>query len=435
MCTSSVALRRALLALAMGCAGCSGGTADDEVFTAEDRALIRKMALDPATNPPTDTGNDLWRVGPANPLPPFNLATSRTTLASFGQQLFFDDGLAAPRADGAKVACVDCHEPSHWFSDGRADNRVSLGQGWTKRNSPALVNVGYYVTFGWDGRADALWAQGKHAFEGPATLNGDKLVLAQQLARRYRDRFFQVASTQLPDELLSDGPNRFTVQPRDPMSELELDFIFKVVLKAWSAYELQLTSGNAPFDRFARGDETALDAAQRRGLHLFLGKAGCISCHLGPNFTDNLYHSVGIAQSGEHVPDEDLGRYTGLQEFSKESFAPYRLGPSRAPTDDDKGRFRTKSLRQVAETAPYFHAGQLASLADVVWFYNQGGDRAGAGKVSPLLVPLGLTEPEQADLVAFLGALTGTPPSAEWTCNNARAPAASSTTTRCARIP
>ena len=73
----------------------------------------------------------------------------------------------------------------------------------------------------------------------------------------------------------------------------------------------------------------------------------------------------------------------------------------------------------MAETAPYFHAGQLKTLADVVWFYNQGGARSGAGTPSPLLVPLGLTDDEQADLVAFLGALTGVPPSANWLCNNA----------------
>ena len=115
------------------------------------------------------------------------------------------------------------------------------------------------------------------------------------------------------------------------MTEQELEGIYRSILKAWGAYELQLNAGDSPFDRFAKGDEQALDAAQRRGLHLFLGKAGCISCHLGPNFTDNLFHSVGVGQTGAHVPTEDLGRFTGLEKFNSASFAAYRIGPRACP--------------------------------------------------------------------------------------------------------
>ena len=435
MSTLSTAQARTFLALAVVCAGCSGGTADDEVFTSEERALIRTMVLDPKVTPPIDVGNDLWRLGAVLTVPPFDLQAFRLRLARFGQQLFFDDQLSSRRADGTTVACVECHHPSHWFSDPREDNGVSPGLDWTARNSPSLINVGYYVSFGWDGRADALWAQGKHAFESPATMKGDKRVLAQQVARRYSEVWRDTFQLELPQELLSDAPNRFNATPRDAMTEYELDRIYRAILQAWGAYELQLNSGDSPFDRFAMGDESALDAAQRRGLHLFLGKAGCLSCHLGPNFTDSLFHSVGVGQTGEHAPAEDLGRFAGLEKFNAMSFASYRMGPVRAATEADKGLFRTKSLRQVAQTAPYFHAGQLATLADVVWFYNQGGGQSGAGTPSPLLVPLGLSEPEQADLVAFLGALTGTPPDPGWTCNNARSPAALATTTRCAGIP
>ncbi len=431
MSRSSPARARTILVLLVVCAGCSGGTADDEVFTAEERALIRKMVLDPMVAPPTDVSNEF--MGPIVGEMPM-LKAVQAELVSLGQQLFFDDGLAGVGLDGNKVGCVTCHLPSHAFSDGRADNAVSAGIGWTRRNSPGLVNVGYYVSFGWDGRADALWAQGKHAFEAGATMSGDKLVLVQQVARRYGDRYQRVFGS-LPADLQNDGLTRFTLKPRDAGTEAELDGYYRNILKAWGAYLLQLNAGNAPFDRFAMGEEDALDTAQRRGLHVFLGKAGCISCHLGPNFTDNLYHSVGVAQSGPHAPAEDLGRFTGLQEFDKATFASYRVGPPREPTTLDKGLFRTKSLRQVAQTPPYFHAGQMPTLADVVWFYNQGGDQAGAGMPDPLLVPLGLTSEEQADLVAFLGSLTGTAIDPKLTCNSARSPAAASTTTRCASIP
>ena len=209
MSTLSPARARALLALVVVCAGCSGGTADDEVFTAEERALMRSMILDPSVAPPIDVGNDLLRVGPASPVPPFDVQRFRLQLAKFGQQLFFDDSLSSRRADGTGVACADCHHPSHWFSDAREENGVSAGVGWTTRNAPSLMNVGYYVSFSWDGRADALWAQGKHAFESPATMKGDKLVLAQQVARRYRAVWREALQTSLPEELLSDAPNRF----------------------------------------------------------------------------------------------------------------------------------------------------------------------------------------------------------------------------------
>ncbi len=88
------------------------------------------------------------------------------------------------------------------------------------------------------------------------------------------------------------------------------------------------------------------------------------------------------------------------------------------PTAADVGRFRTKSLRNVSLTGPYMHAGQLETLKDVVWFYNRGGDRDGAGTPSPFMEPLGLSESEQSDLVLFLESLTGQPPDARWSCDN-----------------
>lgn len=419
--------RRWILALALGCTACSSGNSGDEVFTREDLALIRSMALDPSSTPPIDVSNDFLRVGafgkPATP-------AFRAALAAFGQQLFFDPGLSTPRADGSGVACATCHGPTHWFSDSRAENHVSAGVDWTGRNSPSLVNVGYYVSFGWDGQADSLWGQGKHAFEG-AAMKGDKLRLAQQLARRYAEPFRELFGWALPPELASDGASRFTAVMRDSMSEYELNLIYGCVLKAWGAYLLELSSGNAPFDDFARGDSSALSPEQVRGLQLFIGKAGCITCHLGPHFTDNRFHSVGVQQVGARVPDEDLGRYTGLQKLGAESFRPYRLGTPLPPTEADKGKFRTKSLRHVAKTPPYFHAGQKATLADVVWFYNQGGDRGGAGEPSPFLVPLELSEAEQADVVAFLHSLTGTPVRAELSCNNALPPLDATLTPHC----
>lgn len=396
------------LALLIACVGCSGGNTDDEVFTDEDLALLRSMAHDPVATPPVDVSNDVLRLGALNqPATP----AFRNKLVIFGQQLFFDTGLSTPRPDGVQVSCATCHMPG-WFGDPREANNVSLGLGWSKRNSPSLVNVGYYVTFGWDGGADSLWAQGKHAFENDRTMKGDRLHLARQVARRYGDPFEELFQARLPPALLTDAG----------VGQSDLDLVYHLVLKAWSAYELQLVSGGSRFDLFARGDFTALDPAERNGLHLFIGKAGCISCHLGPHFTDNLYHSVGVRQDGDNVPEEDLGHYSGLQKLRDVSYNDFRLLPARSPTEDDEGRFRTKGLRQVAQSAPYFHAGQVSTLAEVVSFYNQGGQRGGAGQPSPLMVPLNLTVQEQADLVAFLGSLTGSPVPARYACDNSLQP-------------
>jgi cytochrome c peroxidase len=161
---------------------------------------------------------------------------------------------------------------------------------------------------------------------------------------------------------------------------------FANVAEAISSYERTLTTGNSRFDRYARGDKSALTDAEKRGLLLFLGKAACSQCHLGPNFTDDKYYNIGLAS---HGGQPDLGRF----EVTKD--------PA------DRGGFRTPSLRNVALTAPYMHDGSMASLRDVVDFYDKGGDAA-ANK-SERMFALQLTEPEKADLIAFLRSLSGSP--------------------------
>jgi cytochrome c peroxidase len=122
----------------------------------------------------------------------------------------------------------------------------------------------------------------------------------------------------------------------------------------------------------------------QRGLALFEGKARCVKCHSGPNFTDESYHNLGV---GIDRDNPDLGRY----EVAKR--------------DINKGAFKTPTLRDVAQRGPYMHNGSLATLQEVVAFYTRGG--IPNPWLSPEMVPLHLTREEQADLVAFLTALTG----------------------------
>jgi cytochrome c peroxidase len=159
------------------------------------------------------------------------------------------------------------------------------------------------------------------------------------------------------------------------------------VAKAIAAYVRTILSGNSPYDRFQVGDKHALSPAALRGLRHFEGKShgqGCISCHVGFNFTDEDYHNIGI---GMNQANPDLGRYTVTKK------------------EAHKGAFKTPTLRDVARRPPYMHDGSLKTLEEVVAFYNKGGHRN--RWLSPLVVPLNLTISQQADVVAFLEALTG----------------------------
>ncbi len=158
-----------------------------------------------------------------------------------------------------------------------------------------------------------------------------------------------------------------------------------------------VVSDDSPYDRFVAGDDGALTERQKRGLVLFHDKAGCVACHSGPLFSDFDFHVVGAKQIGpgfQETPHEDFGRWNATE------------------LEADRWKFRTPSLRNVAETFPYMHAGGYATLREAVEFFDRGGgDHPGIprARLDPALKPLGLTAGEIDDLVAFLEALTDLP--------------------------
>jgi len=221
------------------------------------------------------------------------------------------------------------------------------------------------------------------------------------------------------------------------------------VAKAIAAYEWLLSSDGSPFDQYVAGVPGAGDAfppAAQRGLKLFIGRASCIDCHNTPLFSDGKFHDIGIPQEGAHVPTVaactnakcdcvaagdagpgtagaclPLGAFAGQEKLATQAFrrgtafddnfAANPDSPPPAPVAPDPrwiGAWRTPSLRDVAETAPYMHDGALATLGDVVWHYDQGGgkgDVIGTSELAPLL----LSAEDRDDLVVFLQTLTGTP--------------------------
>lgn len=399
---------------------CEPWTADPDGFTQEELRMLQPMALPaaPGTAPPGST-------------------------AELGQRLFFDPTLSGPiiaAHEGQRaplgvvgqekaIACADCHDPRAWFADLRSSpNNVSLGVNWTQRNSIGLTNVVRYGWWGWDGRSDSLPMQVAVAYESPRTMGGSHLRMARALwlSERHRQRYAALGlSPPLDPDLdpASPGATRFAPALPDggvgPPPSSEEQYLRAVALNAYSAiadYLAVLDSTGSPFDRFLlEGDREAMDADQRRGLKLFVGKAGCIECHHGAQFTDNRFHNLGVPQRGERVPPLDEGRFEGVKALNGSGYKTAAVDP---PAEEDHAAFRTKGLRNVAQTGPWMHAGQFETLDEVVWHYNNGGDRSGPYPVSRLMHPLELTDEEVRQLVAFLHALTGEPVPAALTCGD-----------------
>jgi cytochrome c peroxidase len=393
-------------------AACAQWTPDPDGFTEQEHALLQSMAL-PAVQP---------------------LVLSQK--AELGKRLFFDPALAAPLAvphdgqpaalgkvgEAGRVACADCHDPRAAFSDVRSSpNNVSLGVGWTGRNSPSLLNVGQYQTWAWDGRGDTLKMQVSFAYEAGKTMAGTHVRLARALWAnpKHRQRYAEAVADFPLDPALdaTSDAGRFYTQLSDggvepieqaALSAADKTYVYGVAGNAYEAmaeYIGALTSTGSPFDQFVlEGHRDALDADQRAGLKLFLGKAGCVECHSGQQFSDNQFHVLALPQRGDHVPAADQGRFDGINVHNA---SPWKSGTLDAPTEADKGAFRTKSLRNVARSGPWMHAGQFDALEEVVRYYNGGGDRSGTYVPDRRLQPLGLTSDEIRQLAGFLHALDG----------------------------
>jgi cytochrome c peroxidase len=274
-----------------------------------------------------------------------------------GRKLFFDPILSA---DGT-VACASCHDPRHGFASSSSRAIGIRGKQHT-RNAPSLLNRVYGTAFFWDGREVTLEAQALRPIENPIEM-GESVPQAVERLRTHKEYpgLFQKA---FGDGVTADN-----------------------LARALASFERVLLLGNSPVDRFRTGEIAALTEHERHGLWLYESRGGCWRCHTGANFTDEGFHNTGVSWGGKPL---DLGRYAITKR------------------EDDRGRFKTPTLRGVAATAPYMHDGSLATLEDVVEFYNRGGGKN--PHLDAAIKPLGLSKDEVRDLVAFLKALsTGGP--------------------------
>ena len=377
-----VVLLPAVLASAL-LAGCADdeGTALDLV--AEYGLEPMPSLIHPVDNPPNDERIELGRL------------------------LFFD----RIQSSDTLVACGTCHLPRFAFTDGRDLPLGPSGQGLGPerkltdplmvaegRHSPTIINVGFnrFVRQNtadgfmfWDGRKRRL----------------ENLVLLPQR------EFSEMRGDAYPIEVTVDtviarlrGIPEYEELFRAAFPEnatrvdqgLAVSAIDSVALsKSIAQFVRSVQSVNSAYDRFVGGDGAALDESERRGLRLFHEKAGCVTCHSGPMFSDFNFHVVGAKQLGpgfQGTPHDDFGRWHVTR------------------LEKDRYRFRTPSLRNVAHTAPYMHSGGYATLREVLEFKNRGGgDHPFVSDTANELTPLGLSAPELDDLEAFLEALTDLP--------------------------
>ena len=304
---------------------------------------------------------DQTRVKPALPTPviPPDNPQSHAKIA-LGAQLYFDPRLSVDNS----VSCATCHAPeTAWANHDKVDTGVAGRKG--TRNSGTVMDSAYMKFQFWDGRAQTLEEQALGPIHNPVEMGETLEHVVRKLndIAGYQTEFRRVFGT----AVTADG-----------------------IAKAIAAFERTVLSGPSPYDRFMAGDRTAMSESAVRGLELFDGTAGCDACHVGPMFSDQSFHNIGV---GMNRSNPDVGREAVTHD----------------PTD--RGKFKTPALRNVALTWPYLHDGSAATLDDVVEFYDNGG--VPNPTLDPRITPLRLTAEQRKDLVAFLQSLSGTLPRIE----------------------
>jgi len=416
---------------------------------------------DAAQDAPTDGGPDAWTrppptftdaerammatLGPLPALPPdpTNAVADDPAAARLGQALFFDARYSGPLVvasdlgavgDRGRVSCASCHS-SPAMSDARSmPDNVSLGTNFHTRNAPAILNSAYYPWTNWGGRFSRPWELSPVVSESGLTMNSSRLEVAHHLFDHYRTQYEAVFGPMEP--AIGTDMVRFPPagKPRSAMGmdgpwetmtaadQAIVNRIFVNFGKALQAYMRLIVSRSSDFDRFTAGDATAISADAQWGLRVFLGRGGCVGCHSGSHLSDGTFHNIGVAQTGMHVPAMDEGRFSSIPPlltsglnaagvFSDDRVAGAALlaGLTNPPPESTRGQFRTPTLRDLEHTGPYMHAGQMATLEEVIAYYDTGAATPPSGTLDPLIRPLGLTAEERSDLLAFLLTLTSDP--------------------------
>lgn len=363
----------------------------------------------------------LW-IGNLPPLPddPSNKYADDPRAAAFGQKLFFDTRFSS----NGKVSCATCHLTEKLFQDGTP---LANGVGKTSRRTMTIIGTAYSPWFFWDGRKDSQWAQALGPMENPVEHGGNRVFYAHIIAEHYAEEYMSLFGA-LPDisHLPSNaGPvadpeaaanwEAMSLEDREAVTRM-----YANLGKSIAAYERLLMPGESRFDRYVEAvlnndfesADKILNDDEVAGLKLFIGKANCTNCHNGPLFTNNDFHNTGVP-AAKDLP-EDIGRTKGAEEVLADEFNCLSVYSDAEPDQcmelkflvidahQQERQFKPPSLRNVSERGPYMHAGQFATLEEVLNHYNTAPE-APAGHSE--LEPLNLSQKQIEQIIAFLKTL------------------------------
>ncbi len=377
-------------------------------WSADEREMLQSLSLASLEPLPAD---------------PSNRHADDTAAARLGHRLFFDTRLSA----NGKVSCATCHVPGQEFQDGR---RLAEGVAMASRRTMPIAGTAYSPWQFWDGRADSQWSQALGPLESPVEHGGDRTQYARLVVSDYRQAYEAVFGA-LPDVAAlpsNAGPVADSAKSAawSRMPQAQRDDVTRVyanIGKAIAAYERQIGFAPSRFDRYVEAvlagrnptAESALSREEEAGLRLFIGKASCVNCHNGAMLTDNHFHNTGVGLPATALPP-DSGRSTGARQAVAAEFSCTSRWSDAKADECEELRFavteghellrayKTPSLRNVAERAPYMHAGQVATLESVVEHYD-------AAPAAPFghseLKPLRLSQKEKQQIAAFLRTLSG----------------------------
>ena len=381
-----------------------------EPWTDAERSILKSLSLQSL---------------PELPRSPSNHYADDPRAQKLGKQLFFDKKLSANQ----QLSCASCHQPEKFFTDGLPRG---VGVNATGRNTPTVVGTAWQRWFYWDGRRDSLWSQALIPFEAPDEMGSTRLAIVRyiaedpQYAKQYEALFGSidsvVRSNTLPQHAgpLSDKASKNHWYRIPVRTQKVINRMYANIGKAIAAYERTLRYQPTRFDRYveqllSQGDDASIfNEKEIAGLKLFIDpqKTQCLQCHNGAALTNHSFHNIGSGNfDGEFL---DFGRLLGLQAVLMDEFNCLGDYSDAEPADCSairflnkshsivlNGAFKTPSLRNISQTAPYFHDGRFNTLAEVIHFYNKPPTDNGAHE----LKALNLTEEELSSLVDFLKTL------------------------------
>lgn len=362
---------------------------------------------------------------PALPKDPSNSVADNLQAAEFGKLIFFDERFS----HNSKISCATCHIPEQFFSDGLT---TAAGAQAGERNTPTIVGTAYSPWQFWDGRSDSQWSQAlaplENDLEHASTRNKFAHIIYNDsdYRQRYEELFGPMPNLSTKQRFPENAAPVKNKQHNDAWQAMQsqdqksINIIFANIGKSLAAYQRLLQPAASRFDNYVEGvinkntkKLTSLNKNEISGLRLFVGKAECINCHNGPLLTNNEFHNTGILSAPRQLPS--LGRAKGARLVLQD---PFNCQGSHSDVQAEQcahlrfiktgdeliAAHKVPTLRNVADTAPYMHAGQLSTLQEVIEHYNQAPlAMLGHNEIKPL----NLSKTEQKQLTEFLQSLSG----------------------------